>query len=372
MNIKKITLIGGSLAGGGSERVNVAIANSFAERGWEVDLVILNLNNQAYLNHISKRVNLIILKVNHIRYSALSLLNYFFKKKPKIVIVFSNDLTLIVSILRFLFKLKIKIIARNHIHMSYYFEYLKGENFWLDYVLNPLFKYFYPRIDHVINQCYGLEKNLISIIPKLKNKSTVIPCPIADYIIDFANKNSLNNIKKENYLLCVGRLVEQKAFHYAIEGFASIANMFPDLRLKIVGKGNLEKQLKQKAIDLKVANRVDFEGFQKNIIPYYLHAKATVLTSIYEGYPNVLIESIALNTPVVAFNCPSGPSEIIQEGLNGYLVDHQNVNDLKKKLITLLLNKKNNINLNNTIEKNKIAYVYKCYEQLVKSFINHY
>ena len=78
---------------------------------------------------------------------------------------------------------------------------------------------------------------------------------------------------------------KQKAFHFAIEAFAGVVNKFPDLRLKIVGKGSLEKDLRQTSFDHHVADKVDFEGLQKDIIPYYLNAKGTLLTSIYEGYP---------------------------------------------------------------------------------------
>ena len=64
-----------------------------------------------------------------------------------------------------------------------------------------------------------------------------------------------------------------------------------------------------------------------------MYAKATIQTSEYEGYPNVLIESIALNTPVIAFDCPGGTKEIIQEGLNGYLVINKSTEDLKEKYL---------------------------------------
>ena len=67
----------------------------------------------------------------------------------------------------------------------------------------------------------------------------------------------------------------------------------------------MEKELKQNAINFGVGDRLILK-VSKKMIPYYLHAKATVLTSLYEGYPNVLVESITLKTPVVAFDCPSG------------------------------------------------------------------
>jgi glycosyltransferase involved in cell wall biosynthesis len=81
-----------------------------------------------------------------------------------------------------------------------------------------------------------------------------------------------------------------------------------------------------------------------------------------------LIESIALNTPVVAFDCPSGPSEIINDGLNGYLVKYKDVDDLKKKLSNLLYNEFNYKDLENSIKKNQIENVFKYYEKLINSF----
>ena len=128
-------------------------------------------------------------------------------------------------------------------------------------------------------------------------------------------------------------------------------------------------ELRQKAIDFGVSSRVDFEGFHKDIIPYYLHAKATLLTSIYEGYPNVLIESIAMNTPVVSFDCPGGSSEIIKNGVNGYLVKHLDINDFEKKISNLLQTKFNYEDLRTSIEKNEINRVFKQYENLINSFI---
>jgi glycosyltransferase involved in cell wall biosynthesis len=137
-------------------------------------------------------------------------------------------------------------------------------------------------------------------------------------------------------LLCIGHLEEKKSFHYAIDVFAGICRDYPDLRLKILGDGSLKEQLWQQAERLGIGKRVDFEGYQKDVIPYFIHANATLLTSLYEGFPNVLVESIALGSPVVAFDCQSGPSEIIKDGINGYLVRYQDtvhlISCLKKTL----------------------------------------
>ena len=366
---KRVTFIISSLSGGGAEGICINIANSLASNGWQVDLVVLNLNNEVYLDRISNKINLVVLDVNHTRYSFVPLLKYLYKNKIRLCLVFNHELAVTLVILRILFRLDVKIISRNISVLSIKIEQFRKKNIWERYVVRPLVTYFYQKIDHVVNQCHSMRDDLIKVYPQLHNNSSVIFNPISTHFEDYIKKNNLTNIEKKNYLLCVGRLEEVKAFHYAIEGFAGIAKKFPNLRLKIVGKGSLENDLRQKAIDHNVEARVDFVGFQKDVIQYYLYAKATILTSLYEGYPNVLLESLAMNTPVIAFNCPGGTNEIIQDGLNGHLVKYQDVDDLKKKLSTLLLNNYNNYDLKNSIKKNKIEQVFKHYEKLVTLFI---
>ncbi len=362
---KKITLMISSLTGGGAEGVCITIANSFANNGWHVDLVVLNLKNEAYLGRVSNKVNLVVLNVDRTIYSFLNLLKYLYKYHVKTIIVFNHELTVALVILRLLFRLKIKIIARNISVLSFKIAQFKFQNFWNSNIVRPSIKLFYHKTDHVINQCHSMRKDLISIYPKLQQNSSVIFNPISTHIEEYSNTIDFTKVEKKNYLLCVGRLEKVKAFHYAIEGFSKISKKFPDMRLKIVGHGSLAEELKEKTIDLDVESKVDFEGFQKNIIPYYLHAKATVLTSLYEGYPNVLIESIAMNTPVVAFNCPGGTNEIVLDGYNGYLVNYKDIDDLKNKLSALLQNYNSFKDFRGSIKKNQINNVFKHYEKLI-------
>ena len=366
---KIITLLISTLSGGGAEGVCVGIANSFAENGWQVDLVVLNLKNEAYLSRVSDKVKLIVLNANHARYAGLRLLKYIHKNKIRTILVFNYELSVVLVILRILFRFKMNIISRNISTFSAKMVQFFQLSLWDRYVVAPLIKYFYHRVDYVINQSNGMKDDLISIYPKLNNFSIVIFNPIPSNLIDFANKNDLSQIKKENYLLCIGRLEKLKGFHHAIKAFAGIVEKYPYLRLKIVGKGSEEKNLKQIAIDYSVADKVDFEGFTKETIPYYLHARVTILPSLNEGYPNVLIESISMNTPVIAFDCPNGPREIIQDGRNGYLVKNQDIDDLRKKMQNFPYDKFDYRDLVNSIKKNHIKKVFKQYEDLVNSFI---
>ncbi len=365
---KKITFLISTLSGGGAEGVCVGIANSFVDNGWDVDLVVLNLRNEAYLNRLSEKVNLIVLNVNHARYSGFSLLRYLYKKKIKKILVFNYELSVVLVILKIFFKLKFSIISRNISTFSAKMLQFYQLSLWDRFVVAPLIKYFYPRVDYVVNQSNGMRDDLIKMYPKLKKFSSVIFNPIPAQLIEYASRNNLSSIKKENYLLCIGRLEKIKGFHHAIKAFAGIVDKYPYLRLKIVGKGSEEKRLKQIAIDYSVSDKVDFEGFKKEIIPYYLKARVTILPSLYEGYPNVLIESISMNTPVIAFDCPSGPNEIIIDGRNGYLVKNQDVNDLRKKMLNFPYDKFIYKDLVNSIKKNHIQKVFKQYEDLIYLF----
>ena len=367
-NKKKIVLLSSSLAGGGAEGVCVNIANGLSNRGWSVDLLVLNLKNEVYLNRLSKDVNLVVFEKSKTRFSSISLLKYIFKNKPKVIMVFHYELSIMLIILRLLFRVDLKIISRNPSTLSIRIKEFQTKNFWAKYFIGPLIKYLYQNIDHVINQCEGMRDDLVEVHPKLYEKSSVIYNPIAAHIVDYVNSHDINKIKKQNYLLCVGRLEAVKAFHYAIESFSQIAEIVPDLRLKIVGKGSLENQLKQKAKEFSVSDRIDFEGFKDDIIPYYIHAKATILTSIYEGYPNSLIESIFLGTPVLSFDCKSGPDEIIKNNINGYLVKYQNVTDLKNKMLMILDTTFKREDMILTVSKNQNQYVNDLYEKIIIKF----
>ncbi len=118
----------------------------------------------------------------------------------------------------------------------------------------------------------------------------------------------------------VGRLVKQKRMDRLIEAFASAVRLGLDANLILLGQGQLKSELDGLATELGIAPRVFFAGFQPNPYPYIRAASVLALSSEYEGLPTVLLEAMALGTPIVSVDCPSGPREILEGGRNGILV----------------------------------------------------
>ncbi|GHT83486.1 glycosyl transferase [Spirochaetia bacterium] len=326
----KITFLINSLGGGGAEGVCVNIANALYDCGWQIDLILLNLDNAVRQRELNPAIKITVLKISHARESFFKLRRFILDKKPSKILVFNYQLACLLVFLRYFSNVKYRIIARNIIVLS---EIKRiAHSFWHKHIVHFITKVLYRKVDIIIAQSKGMIIDLITNYRIKEKNVTLINNPINKVIESFLKSNDIKNQERGNYILCMGRLEEDKAFHYVIEAFARISAEYPSLNLKIVGQGTLKEKLRQYAENLRVSERVNFEGYQEYIIPYHLHARATVLTSLVEGFPNVLVESIALGTPIVAFDCKSGPSEIVQEGENGYLVRYQDIEHLTECL----------------------------------------
>jgi glycosyltransferase involved in cell wall biosynthesis len=123
----------------------------------------------------------------------------------------------------------------------------------------------------------------------------------------------------------MGRLAPQKGFDLLIRAFASIAGQFKDWRVVILGDGPDRYQLAGLARSLWVERQVTFAGYQSDPLAWLRHASLFVLSSRYEGFPNALLEAMQCGLPVIAFDCASGPSEIVRHGTDGLLVPPEDV-----------------------------------------------
>jgi glycosyltransferase involved in cell wall biosynthesis len=141
-----------------------------------------------------------------------------------------------------------------------------------------------------------------------------------------------------NYFCSVGRLSKQKGFDRLIKSYAiAFKRVQSDVdfpKLIIVGEGELGSELIELARSEGIAERVIFNGYNSNPYPIIKHALAFLLTSRHEGMPTALIEALYLETPVISFDCPTGPSEIIKNGSNGILISNGNIADFATAILS--------------------------------------
>jgi glycosyltransferase involved in cell wall biosynthesis len=128
-------------------------------------------------------------------------------------------------------------------------------------------------------------------------------------------------------VLGVGRMVfdNNKQFDLMIEAYSRSELPKKNVKLVLLGDGEQRKDLENLVFNRNLKDKVIFLGFQNNPFPYFKNARFTLLTSKYEGLPNTISESLACGTPVIAFDCLSGPKELILDGNNGLLIENQNL-----------------------------------------------
>ncbi len=318
MHPEKIIFFINSLRAGGAERVCVTLANEFYMNGIKVEVMVLNLGDSVLHKDLDPNIKIYDLKTRHARNAFLKLIGIINKKQPDKIISFSYQLSALLVFIRIFVKRKFKIISRIVNNLSKVKDHQKG--FWHGKIVFFLMRLSYNGIDKFIAQTEQMKNDLRHMFPIEKDKIIVIHNPVSPKII----RSFDSVVVRNNEILFVGRLAASKAVDELLIIFSKIHEIYPQLKLRIVGDGPLKKDLQKLARKLRLEDFIIWSGIQKEMAEIYSRAKIVVLTSVFEGFPNVLVEAISLGTPVVAYDCVSGPSEIIIDGVNGFLVSERN------------------------------------------------
>lgn len=149
-------------------------------------------------------------------------------------------------------------------------------------------------------------------------------------MIEEIQKFSIENVVVDyEFIVCAGRMNDEvKQFDKLILAYANSILPSHNIKLLLLGDGSKKGELQELARSLNLENQVVFKGQVSNPFAYFSKAKYLVLSSKFEGLPMVILEALACETPVIAFDCPSGPSEIIIDKENGLLIDNQNFEKL--------------------------------------------
>lgn len=330
---KHITILIPSLAGGGAEAVCVTVANGLTSCGWKVDLVLLSGRKNKYGDRLDSTVNLIYLPARSVGTSIPSLARYILTCKPKVILCFNYEFTVAAQIIKSIFFRKYSIVMRNINCISKRKESAVGIKSRL--LIYPLTYWAVKKTSLVINQCEDMRADLVREGLAPCRSTSVIYNPLSESVREFKARQNIKNVQRENYFLWVGRLEEQKDPLVALKSFAAIACRFNNISLKILGEGSMMPFLIEYVERKELTDRVEFLGFVQKPFAEMYYARALLLTSRFEGFPNVVLEALYLGTPAIAFACPTGPSELIQHDVNGYLINDRSEKNLATAMATV-------------------------------------
>ncbi|MEY8752206.1 glycosyltransferase [Alkalicoccobacillus gibsonii] len=156
--------------------------------------------------------------------------------------------------------------------------------------------------------------------------------------------NSINNVinsepkRHSKIISIVARYDAIKQLDHSIRAFKDVIKSVPDAKLEIYGNGSDETRLKNIITELQLQSNVFIKGYSKDVSEVYSHSVVTILTSKYEGFGLVIAESMINETPVISYDISYGPKDIITNGLDGFLIEKDNIELLKEKMIFALLN----------------------------------
>ncbi|AWL10330.1 CDP-glycerol glycerophosphotransferase [Aquirufa nivalisilvae] len=320
MRNKTITIFIPNLEGGGAERVIASLANEFVDKGFKVDLLLVNATGP-YLREIDEKVNIISFGVSKNIYSLIPLISYLRKFRPKVILSTLLMTNIIAVLAKKMARVNTRVILREAITASADDQFKKG-NF--EYLITHFRKWALKNADMIIAPSHGVSKDLVKYYGLNPMKVKVIYNPIhVDKCFQFAHEYNeiLYSIPPDKKIvLAIGRLTGQKDFMTLINAFKKV-RLNIDAVLVILGEGNQRKQLELLIDKNNLNDHVILPGFIVNPFPFLKRAAVFVLSSLYEGMPNSLIQAVVFQKQIVATNCPSGPFEILQGGKFGYLVN---------------------------------------------------
>jgi GalNAc-alpha-(1->4)-GalNAc-alpha-(1->3)-diNAcBac-PP-undecaprenol alpha-1,4-N-acetyl-D-galactosaminyltransferase len=331
----RITLVIGTLDGGGAERVATTMANYWVEIGREVTILTTHFGCESSCYRLHPRVTHLDLssplfnslptdleviaplvdlisacsppertamaqKVTYI----LKLRGAILSTRPDVVISYMDRTN--ICVLAATHGLDLPVIATEHCDQNNNFI---GEGWEL------LRRRVYPHASYVT---VLTEESLdyFSSVPGIRGR--IIPNAVTPAA--FSSSDEMPKQRSGKTLLAMGRLAHQKGFDLLLNVFALVAKKHPDWTLEILGEGPVRPYLESCVQRHGLAERVLMPGFTNRPFDALRRADLFVLSSLDEGFPNVLIEAMACGLAVVSFDCPSGPRHIIRDGLDGVLV----------------------------------------------------
>jgi len=342
----KLFILIPSLEKGGIERSMSRLSRGLLDRGWDVSIISEKPSKES-ISYFDERVKLLSLgssfinQNSNIIFSIFKNIFYYFKIK-KYIKKYSPDVLLAVKnipvsiFLKIILKNKFKLIIREAVNPKY--SSITQRSLLSRIFVNNLKKLLYPKADNIIAISEGVKQSLVKNFNLDSSKIQTIYNPSADEKILLLAKEDIDRdlISNRPLIVSIGRLTKQKDHITLLKAFNKIHSNI-DCNLYIIGEGserrNLEKFIKNNNID----NKVKLLGYQSNPWKFLSKSNLFVLPSIWEGFGNVIVESMLIGIPVISSDCPSGPREILNNGKSGKLFqvgDYNHLANIMEEIIS--------------------------------------
>lgn len=322
---------------GGVERMVLNLIPQFIESGYSVELLALKAKH-LQADALPPEVKLIRLKSRHSATVVNELAHYLKTTQPPAMLVAKDRPGRAALKARRKAKVSTRVVVRLGTNLSAALRHRNALQRWLRQV--PVQRG-YRDVDAIVAVSAGVADDTQRITGLPKTQIEVIRNPVITPRLDRLANEPLDDpwiaAQQTPWILGAGRLTLQKDFATLVRAFNIVQRTVP-VRLVILGEGNQRPELEALIRSLGLTQSIHLPGYQKNPYPYLKHANLFVLSSRWEGSPNVLTEAAALGTAVVSTDCPSGPAELLQGGRYGPLVPVGDVAALAAAMLETLSN----------------------------------
>jgi glycosyltransferase involved in cell wall biosynthesis len=313
--------------------VNLAV--KFCERSLPVDLVLLSASGP-YLAGLPSELRIVNLQSGRLLIGLPKLVAYLKREKPTVVLSAMKHANVTLLLAALLARTRVPVIVSEHNTATVSLAHNPGIK---SFVLRLFMKWLYPVANHVVTVSGGVAEDIRHLLRLDARRVSVIFNPIVDTKLLSLVEQPVSNPwlleKTLPVVLSAGRLTAQKDFETLLRAF-SLARQQRPMRLLILGEGELRGELEAIVKSLGLAEDVALPGFIDNPYAYMRHADVFVLSSRWEGFGNVLVEAMTCGTPVISTDCPSGPTEILENGKWGRLVPVGDTESMAKAILDTL------------------------------------
>ena len=312
--VRRVVVFLPSLAGGGAERVTLALAEGLARGGLDVRLVV-GTSAGELADAVPAGLDLQDLHAARTLFAGVGLWRLLRRDRPDVVVSAISHANVVAAVVARLLPHRPRLIVMHHNTTSISTRRTVRRR---DRLIPVLCGLAYRLADAVTAVSHGVAADLAESSHLPSERIRILPNPIEyERLRELATQPAptADRLRADTLpvVVAAGRLQTQKAFDVLLD---AAARMTTAHRLVILGDGPLRPALEQQARDLGLADRVTFTGFVANPYPFFAAADVFALSSRWEGLPTVLLESLAFPLRIVATDCPSGPAEIL-DGVDG-------------------------------------------------------